>query len=92
MYIEFDIPNGTIVTAISVDALHNELYNWSAHNGIVIAEQYRVKGRSKYRVELWGERDYQQFALSWNPAGDAWMRVYRIVRAENPSSPNRVTH
>ena len=91
MYLEFDLPNGTILTDLSEQELLKQLYAWAAAKRTYILNEHRVKARRKYRLELSDERAYQEFALTWNPDA-AWMRAYTIEQGDLPEQPKRVLH
>lgn len=70
MYIEFSLPNGAggMATGYALNAIRGDIEVW--------AKQYNIPYKTKLhkytlRLCLNTEKEYTQFALTWNPKHDA---------------------
>lgn len=66
MYIEFQLPNGAggMAAGHALSLIQTEVAAWAEKYGI----EYRTKiHKYTYRVCLLSDKDYTQFALTWDP-------------------------
>jgi hypothetical protein len=69
MYIEFRLPNGAggMAAGYALSAIRKDIESWADKHAI----PYRTKlHKYTFRLCLNSDREYTQFALTWNPEHD----------------------
>jgi hypothetical protein len=77
-HLEFQLPNGTMITPESITQLKEELDFWCESNSISIATEHYMKGRVRYWVEFNHDYEYTIFSLTFEPK-EQWMRSWEII-------------
>ena len=77
-HLEFQLPNGTIITPKSISDLKQALQEWSESNSINIATEHYMKGKARYWIEFQHEHEYTIFALTFEPT-EQWMQMWEII-------------